>query len=250
MLRWRRLRWLIFLASLGVDALIFYYADPFTPRSFMASGVASLLIFLLFVEIALLFRATQRIRRALVGEERVRYQVGRHLVALIGNIARPVARLAIFWPIAIALASAWAIGWLAWAGLANAGPENWRVVAQYACAGFLPLLIATPFLLEFMSEWRSHQYVVIVDKVLHKPSLLVHHGVFSYNLETVSLDRTVTTQLEQSFWQSMIAYGDLELRETAGGDDARKLEAVWRPRKLEREIRLAIRNSRLGGSAD
>jgi len=250
--RWRRLRWALFLVSIGIDGLVFYYAEPFTPRSFMASGLAALLLFLVFVEIASMFSATGRIRRALVGKEHIKYQVGRHLIALLRNINQdPVAKRAIYIPLLISALSTVAIGVVLWSGaVAKSGSEAWSDWAQYGCAGYTPLLLAMPFVVEHMSEWRSHQYVVIVDQELKKPSLLIHFGVFSYDLETVSLDRTVTTQLHQSFWDSFIGYGDVELRETAGGADAQRLEAVWRPRKLEREIRLAIRNSRRGAPTD
>ena len=253
MLRWRRLRWALFLVSILADGVIFYYSDPFTPRSFLASGLAAVIIFFVFFEVAFLFNAMGRIKGALVGREEITYQVGRHLFALIRNIcADKLARGAVIIPLWLAFFGTIALGAIAWFGLvARTLPAGWTDWLQYACGAYIPLLLAMPFVVEHTSEWRSNQYVVVIDRALKKPSLLIHYGVFSYNLETVSLDRTVTTQLRQSFWDSFFAYGDLELRETAGGADARKLEAVWRPRKLEREIRQAIHTSRSGdGGSD
>ena len=115
---------------------------------------------------------------------------------------------------------------------------SWGVLAQYACASYLPLLFAIPFALEHVSEWTSHQYVLAVDTKSHDPRLLIHSGVFDYDLETVSVDRTVTTRVHQAWWQSAVGIGDVELRETAGGD-GEVLRDVWKPRQLEKKIRSA-----------
>lgn len=247
---WRALRWLAFLFSLGLDAYIFHISDPFTPRSFMTSGIAAALLFLLFIEVARAMKGRGRIRAALDEHERVTYQVGRHVLALMRNIAKhPLAYNAIWFPVWIAIFTTGAIKWFLIKALFDAPPEfalPWETLAQYACAGYLPLLIALPFMLEHVSEWTSHQYVLAVDTKTHDPRLLIHSGVFDYDLETVSIERTVTTHVFQAWWQAMIGIGNVELRETAGGE-GEILVDVWKPRLLEKKIRTAIKTSRRRG---
>lgn len=247
---WRALRWLAFLFSLGLDAYIFHISDPFTPLSFMTSGLAAALLFFLFVEIARAMKGRSRIRQALDDHERVTYQVGRHVLALMRKIAKdPLAYNAIWFPVWIAIFTTGAIAWILFKEFFDAPPEfglPWLILAQYACAGYLPLLIALPFVLEHVSEWTSHQYVLAVDTKTHDPRLLIHSGVFDYDLETVSVERTVTTHVFQAWWQAMIGIGNVELRETAGGE-GEVLVDVWKPRLLEKKIRTAIKVSRRRG---
>lgn len=247
---WRALRWLAFLFSLGLDAYIFHISDPFTPLSFMTSGLAAALLFFLFLEIARAMKGRSRIRQALDDHERVTYQVGRHVLALMRKIAKdPLAYNAIWFPVWIAIFTTGAITWILFKEFFDAPPEfglPWLILAQYACAGYLPLLIALPFVLEHVSEWTSHQYVLAVDTKTHDPRLLIHSGVFDYDLETVSVERTVTTHVFQAWWQAMIGIGNVELRETAGGE-GEVLVDVWKPRLLEKKIRTAIKASRRRG---
>lgn len=247
---WRALRWLAFLFSLGLDAYIFHISDPFTPLSFMTSGLAAALLFFLFLEIARAMKGRSRIRQALDDHERVTYQVGRHVLALMRKIAKdPLAYNAIWFPVWTAIFTTGAIAWILFKEFFDAPPEfglPWLILAQYACAGYLPLLIALPFVLEHVSEWTSHQYVLAVDTKTHDPRLLIHSGVFDYDLETVSVERTVTTHVFQAWWQAMIGIGNVELRETAGGE-GEVLVDVWKPRLLEKKIRTAIKASRRRG---
>lgn len=247
---WRALRWLAFLFSLGLDAYIFHISDPFTPLSFMTSGLAAVLLFFLFFEVARAMKGRGRIRQALDDHERVTYQVGRHALALMRNIRKdPLAYNAIWFPVWIAIFTTAAIKWFLFkefveAPLAFGLP--WPIVAQYACAGYLPLLIALPFVLEHVSEWTSHQYVLAVDTKTHDPRLLIQSGVFDYDLETVAVERTVTTHVFQTWWQAIIGIGNVELRETAGGE-GETLVDVWKPRVLEKRIRTAVKASRRRG---
>lgn len=247
---WRGLRWLAFLFSLGLDAYIFHISDPFTPLSFMTSGIAAVILFFVFLEIARAMKGRGRIRKALDDHERVTYQVGRHVLALLRNIAKhPLAYSAIWFPVWIAIFTTGAIKWFLFKEFFNAPPEfgsPWLILAQYTCAGYLPLLIALPFMLEHVSEWTSHQYVLAVDTKSHDPRLLIHSGVFDYDLETVSVERTVTTHVYQAWWQALIGVGNVELRETAGGE-GEILVDVWKPRVLEKKIRTAIKVSRRRG---
>lgn len=242
---WRGLRWLAFLFSFGADFYIFHISEPFSPRSFLTSGVAAAILFLFFLEIARAMKGRGRIRRALDEHERVTYQVGQHVAALLRKVRKDrLAWFGIWIPVQLAVLTTMAQGWILWQDAAGAlGPMPWNVVAQYACAGYLPLLIAIPFVLEHVSEWTSNQYVLAVDTKSHDPRLLIHAGVFDYYLETVSIERTVTTRVHQKWWQAFVGIGDVELRETAGGE-GETLRDVWKPRTLEKRIRGAIKNLR------
>jgi hypothetical protein len=240
---WRPWRWVAFGISLAADAYAFYLAKPFTPESFQAAGLIALLFFLVFVEIGRMMRGRGRIRAATDDEDKIVYQVGQHLVVLLRNIrASRIAWWAVWLPVWIAIATTvfW-IGWGLWqAGAASldpiytALPDN-----RYAFAGYMPLIIAIPFVLEYVAEWSSHQYVLVVDQESLAARLLIHAGVLRYDLETVALERTVTTRVHQSFADSMIAVGDVELTETAGGEGQR-FASVWRPRRLAHQIQRAI----------
>jgi hypothetical protein len=238
---------LAFLFSIAVDGYIFQISDPFTPRSFLTSGVAALLLFSFFVEIARSMKGRSRIREALDDHEKVSYQVGKHVLALMRKIRTDaLAYTAIWFPVWIAIFATIIILWCLLYALIGAREDfglPWLTVAQYVCAGYLPLLIALPFILEHVSEWTSYQYVLVVDSKSADPRLLVHHGVFDYDLQTVSIERTVTTHIFQAWWQAMIGIGNVELRDTGGGE-GEVLRDVWKPRLLEKRIRAAIKASR------
>jgi hypothetical protein len=248
---WRGLRWLAFLFSFALDFYIFHISEPFTPRSFMTSGIAAAILFFFFLEVARAMKGRTRIRRALDDHERVTYQVGQHLLALLRKIRIDrVAWYGIWLPVQAAALVSLAQLWIVWQDFIGApAPLPWSTIAQYACAAYLPLLIAIPFVLEHVSEWTSNQYVLVVDKKSHDPRLLILSGVFDYYLETVSIERTVTTRLHQKWWQAFVGIGDVELRETAGGE-GETLRDVWKPRTLEKRVRIAIKNLRRGGQED
>lgn len=240
---WRPWRWFAFGVSVATDAYAFYLAKPFTPESFQAAGVIALIFFLVFLEIGRMMRNRGRVRAALDDEDRIAYRVGRHVVVLLRNIrANRIAWLAVWAPVWLALGTTlfWA-GWVAWhagvtalAPLYTALPDN-----RYVFAGYMPLILAIPFVLEYVAEWSSHQYVLVVDKESLAARLLIVAGVLRYDLETVALERTVTTRVHQSFADSMLGVGDVELTETAGGA-GQKFAAVWQPRRLAHEIQRAI----------
>ena len=166
---WRSLRWFAFAVSLAIDGYAFYAAQPFTPESFQAAGVIALLLFFLFLEIGLQMRGRGRVRAALDDKENIAYQVGQHLAVLFRNIhGSRTARRAIWWPVYLAiLTTAFWAGWAAWH--ANALPAAltplYTTLAdnRYAFAGYIPLIAAIPFVLEYVSEWKSHQFVLVVD---------------------------------------------------------------------------------------
>jgi len=241
---WRGLRWLAFLFSFALDFYIFHISVPFTPLSFMTSGLAAIILFFFFLEIARAMKGRSRIRRALDDNERVTYQVGRHLLALLRIIRTDtLAWNAIWLPLWLGVLTTVAIGWTLWQTLIGApplAPVPWPTLAQYLCGFYLPLLVAIPFVLEHVSEWTSNQYVLVVDTKSHDPRLLIHSGVFDYYLETVSIERTVTTRVHQKWWEALIGIGDVELRETAGGE-GEILRDSWKPRVLEKKIRGAIK---------
>jgi hypothetical protein len=229
------------LVSVAADAYVFFYvATPFTALSFFASGVGAVLLFLIFLEVALLMRGRRRIRSALDDSEEVYYQVGKHLFALLAAIrAHPLAWYLIWLPVLAAVVTTGVISWVLWQYFMVTKAEQWLVWAQFACGGYLPLLLAIPFVLEHVSEWRSYQHVIVTDAKSGEPKLLLHHGVLDYDLQTISLERTVTTRLHQTLWESMMGIGDVELRETAGSGET--LSSLWRPRRFEKKIRGAIK---------
>ena len=244
---WRFLRLVAFLTSLGVDGYVFYKTEPFSPQSFMWSGIGAVLLFLTFFEIALHMRGQRRIRAALDGEEKIAYQTSRHLWdLLVRTWKHPAARYAIWIPVLIAVATTVYIA-QAVAETTFGSPEYLALLPtlQYACAGYLPLLVAVPFVLEHGSEWRSWQCTLVVDTESNDPRLVLSHGVLEYNLRDVSLERTVTTDVHQGVWGTIFGIGSVELRETAGGE-GEKLERVWKPRRLRKEIRSAINRWRKG----
>ena len=160
---WRGLRWLAFLFSIALDGYIFHISDPFTPRSFMTSGIGAALLFLFFLEVARAMKGRARIRQALDDHERVTYQVGRHVLALMRNIAKdPLAYNAIWFPVWIAIFSTAAIKWFLFEEFYDvppAFPLPWLTLAQYACGGYLPLLIALTFILDrgILQSCRGHR---------------------------------------------------------------------------------------------
>jgi hypothetical protein len=245
---WRAIRWLAFFISVAADAYIFYIAVPFTALSFLASGLAAVLLFFVFLEVALQMRGRRRVRSALDDNEEIFYQVGKHLFALLRNIREhPIAWYLIWLPLLVAFIATGVIGFLLWQYFMVAKDGVWLTYAAYACGGYLLLLLAIPFVLEHVSEWRSYQHVIVTDVKSGEPKLLLHHGVLDYDLQTIPLERTVTTRLHQSLWESMVGIGDVELRETAGSGET--LQSLWRPRRFEKKIRGAIKGMHRKGSA-
>lgn len=85
---WKFTRWGAFFFALAVDGAIFYSARPFSAQSFAAAGIASLIMFLVFVKLSTLIRNGARIRGMLEpGEKRI-YETGLHWVRLLGNVQR------------------------------------------------------------------------------------------------------------------------------------------------------------------
>ncbi len=237
---WRSIRWLALLVSLAIDGFIFYEAGPFTARGFMASGIGAALLFLIVLEIALNLRGQGRIRGALDEKEKIVYQVGRHLFDLFARVGKDrAAGYALSIPILLAIATSVGVLWLGWRVHQFPNDSYLTESVEYAFAGYLPLLIAIPFILEHVSEWRSWQYILAEDTESHIPRLLISHGVLEYDFESVALQRTVTTHLHQSFWDTLVDIGDIEIRETAGGK-AEVLECLWKPRAMAKQIQTVI----------
>jgi hypothetical protein len=250
---WRGLRWIAFLFSFAVDFYIFHISVPFTPLSFMTSGIAAVILFVFFFEVARAMKGRRRLHRALDDNERITYQVGQHVLALLRTIrTHPLAYNMIWFPVWIAVFAVGAIAWMLWRQVTGAPLDlwlPWGTLAQYACGAFIPLIFAVPFVLEHVSEWTSHQYALAIDAKTLDPRLLIHYGVFDYDLETVSIERTVTTHVHQAWWESFVGIGNVELRETAGGE-GETLRNVWKPRILEKKIRTAIKASKRRAPVD
>ena len=234
---WKWLRWGAFVFALGVDAFLFYTADPFTVRSFVATGLASLIMFLVFVRLATLFRGGSRIKGILEeGETRV-HETGLHWVRLVGNIRRD--KTAYRWigiPILIALfATIFEFVWLLvligeklgltalWFKVVAAPfhvlPDNSIVIGLY-----IPLIFSIPFAIAHIAEWSTHRYVITPLRVI------IHYGIFDYHMHGILLSRVVDAQQDYTFWQQFLNYGDVVFRETSG--EAETLECVWGPKSF------------------
>ena len=242
---WKWIRWGAFVFALAVDAFLFYTADPFTVRSFVATGLASLIMFLVFLWFANLFRGGARIKSILEdGEKRV-HETGLHWVRLVGNIRKD--RTSYRWigiPVLIALFATIYIGaWVLWLIATQLGlhtawfnvlgtpfrllPHNSIVVGLY-----IPLIFAIPFAIAHVSEWSTHRYVITPLRVI------IHSGIFDYHMHGILLSRVVDAQQDYTFWQQFLNYGDIVFRETSG--EAETLECVWGPKKF---AKLATRYS-------
>jgi len=242
---WRFLRWAAFLIALGIDGYGFYLAQAGSPQSFLTSGVIAIVLFVVFTDIALHMRGNRRIRDELDNNEKITYQVGLHLIALLRNInGSQMARRAIWIPVALSVfATVLLIGWT----IGSSYFEHSMPVRalnylihdkRYVFVLYIPLLFAIPAVLEYVSEWRRHQFVLVLNEA-GQPRLHIHSGVFEFNLKTVALRSTVTIEVHQSFLESWVNIGLVELREKAGGVGER-LEHVWAPRRLRKQIQHAI----------
>lgn len=235
---WKWFRWGAFLFALAVDAALFYSADPFSTRSFVATGLASLIMFLLFVKLATLFRNSGRIRTMLEkGEKRV-HETGLHWVRLRSALRgdRTAYRF-IMIPLWIAvLVTLFELGWgLWWIGLQTSlQHQAWfgAVGAIYhllpdnsaLIGGYIPLVFAIPFALAHISEWSTHRYVITPMRII------IMSGIFDYEVHTITLSRVVDAKQHYTFWEQILNYGDVTLRETAGNDE--KIECVWGPKRF------------------
>ena len=242
---WKWVRWGAFLVALTVDAILFYTAEPFSANSFIATGLASLIMFLLFVRLANLFRGGSRIRRILEEGEIKVHETCVHWVRLLGNIrADKTAYRWIGIPLLIAvIVSFYEVLWLVWLAAFKLGAEaSWfmavglpfRLLPNNAVlAGFyIPLIFAIPFAIAQMAEWSTHRYVITPLRVI------IHHGIFDYHMHGILLSRVVDAQQDYTFWQQVLNYGDVVFRETSG--EAETLECVWGPKKF---AKLAVQYS-------
>lgn len=235
---WRGLRWGAFLLALAVDGALFWTSVPFSPRSYVATGLASLIMFVVFVLLANQVRGRGRIREFLEDNERRVHQTGLHWVRLRANIRQDTrARRAIGYTLLLALVTtlflaAWGLqiagqrfGWNAPHGISWAGalfgilPDNWD-----AFLGYVPLIFAIPFAISHVAEWSSHRYVITPLRVI------IHSGIFDYHMHGMLLARVVDVEQDYTFWQQFLNYGDVTFTETAGVIE--KLECVWGPKKF------------------
>jgi len=232
---WKWLRWGAFVFALLVDAFLFYTADPFTVRSFVATGLASLIMFLVFLRLANMFRGGARIRGILEDSEHKVHETGLHWVRLVGSIRKDKASYRwIGIPVLVAIVvtlfeSAWAL-WLIGAKLGISAPWFTAIGAPFHILPhnsvliglYIPLIFAIPFALAHVSEWSTHRYVITPLRVI------IHHGIFDYHMHGILLSRVVDAQQDYTFWQQFLNYGDIVFRETSG--EAETLECVWGPK--------------------
>ena len=242
---WKWVRWGAFILALAVDALLFYTSDPFTTRSFVATGLASLIMFLTFLKLANLIHGGARIRAILEEGETKVYETCVHWVRLLRSIRQD--KTSYRWigiPVLIALAATLYLGiwvlWLIGAKLGFSGtwfivlgapfrvlPHNSVVVGLY-----IPLIFAIPFAISHVAEWSTHRYVITPLRII------IHYGIFDYHMHGILLSRVVDAQQDYTFWQQILSYGDIVFRETSG--EAETLECVWGPKKF---AKLATRYS-------
>jgi uncharacterized membrane protein YdbT with pleckstrin-like domain len=98
-------------------------------------------------------------------------------------------------------------------------PHNSVVVGLY-----IPLIFAIPFAISHVAEWSTHRYVITPLRII------VHSGIFDYNMESIQLSRVVVTQQNYTFLQQILNYGDIIFSETAS--EAITLAYVWGPKKF------------------
>jgi len=239
---WKGLRWGAFVFALAVDAVLFYTSTPFSVNSFVATGLASLIMFLVFVKLANLFRGSSRIRRILEDNETKVHETCVHWIKLVRDIRAD--RTAWRWigiPVLIAVfvtafECAWAACFVAEKLGADPGwlgapfrllPHNEVLIGLY-----IPLVFSIPFAISHVAEWSTHRYVITPLRII------IHHGIFDYHMHGILLSRVVDAQQDYTFWQQMLNYGDIVFRETSG--EAETLECVWGPKKF---AKLAVRYS-------
>ena len=242
---WKWVRWGAFLFALAVDALLFYSADPFSARSFVATGLASLIMFLLFLKLANLMRGGSRIRGILEDGEKKVHETSVHWVRLLRNIHRD--KTSYRWigiPVLIALVATLYLGvWLLWLAGTKLGLDaRWFVIAgapfrvlphnSVVIGLYIPLIFAIPFAISHVAEWSTHRYVITPLRII------IHYGIFDYHMHGILLSRVVDAQQDYTFVQQIMNYGDIVFRETSG--EAETLECVWGPKKF---AKLATRYS-------
>jgi hypothetical protein len=239
---WKGLRWGAFLFALSIDALLFYTSRPFSVNSFVATGLASLIMFLVFVKLANLFRGSSRIRRILEDNETKVHETCVHWIKLLRSIRRD--RAAWRWigiPVLLALfVTVFECGWLACLVSARLGADPGWLAAPFRILPhnevliglYIPLVCSIPFAISHVAEWSTHRYVITPLRVI------IHHGIFDYHMHGILLSRVVDAQQDYTFWEQMLNYGDIVFRETSG--EAETLECVWGPKKF---AKLAVRYS-------
>ena len=237
---WKGLRWGAFLFALAVDAVLFCTSTPFSVNSFVATGLASLIMFLVFLKIANLFRGGSRIRRILEEGEVKVHETCVHWIKLVRDIrADKTAWRWIGIPVLIALVvSAYEAAWLVCllVGKLGGGPIGgiFRLLPhnEVLVGFYIPLVFAIPFAIAHVSEWSTHRYVITPLRII------IHYGIFDYHMHGILLSRVVDAQQDYTFWEQMLGYGDVVFRETSG--EAETLHCVWGPKKF---AKLAVRYS-------
>ncbi len=250
---WKGLRWGAFVFALTVDALLFYTAEPFSVNSFVATGLASLIMFLVFVRLANLFRGSSRIKRILEENEVKVHETCVHWIKLLENIRKDKAAwrwIAI--PVLIAVfVTFYELSWLMWLAAFKLGaradwflivglpfrliPRNEAIIGLY-----IPLVFSIPFAISHVAEWSTHRYIITPLRII------IHHGIFDYHMHGILLSRVVDAQQDYTFWQQVLNYGDVVFRQTSG--EVETLSCVWGPKKF---AKIAVRYSHaLEGAGD
>jgi len=111
---------------------------------------------------------------------------------------------------------------------------DWR----FLFAGFLPLMLAPPIILELV--WLERLYVLIEDTEDKTARLLLINGLFSGDSESLALESTVSVNLHRdSFFEWFIRRGTIVLKEKgAGAGD--KIEKIYKPATFMNRIQRSI----------
>ena len=235
---WKWVRWGAFFFALAVDGVLFYTAAPFSTRSFVAAGIASLIMFLVFAKLSTLIRNGTRIRKMLEPGEHKIHETGLHWIRLWRNVRTDkTAYRFVGIPVLIAIfVTIFEIAWALWGlGLQTkmSGAPWFQAIGTIfhivpdniaLIGGYIPLIFAIPFVIGHVAEWSSHRYVITPTRII------IMGGIFEYEVHTITLSRVVDAKQHYTFWEQVWNYGDIVLRETAGNDE--KIECVWGPKKF------------------
>jgi len=225
---WRWFGRLAFLAAALIDAAAFHYAsEAVSPTSFLAAGLAALIMYVGLALLATLVRGRGRLRKFLEKGERKVHETSLHWIWLVRDIGKSrAARLWIGIPLLVALLGALLeVAFLIWPSLPRMirpdRPDD-ALLALFAL--YIPLLFAIPLTMDHIANWISHRYVITPLRVINQS------GIFSYHMHGMMLARVVDVEQDYTLWQQILNYGDVVFRETAGQHET--LTCVWGPKRF------------------
>jgi hypothetical protein len=112
---------------------------------------------------------------------------------------------------------------------------GWR----YITAGYLPLMLAPPVILELVTRWLEKLYVLVEDRKGGTARLLFVNGIFSGDAEGMMLSNTVSMKVRKpKFIDWLINRGSIEFHEKGGPGD--QIENIFAPSTFYRRIQTSI----------